>query len=155
MTKVDNKEEISSLFGDIGNPESSSMNLSDANIKNHSSYTEWLYWAESKYKGEFQPDRITDSFTSIRRQTKLKNGIAEEHSLRSVRVLNKGLKFSGTISKNDGFTKKEKALLTLAFSNLRAFGVNRNRGFGKIVCELADGENNTIDLNTSYKEVIS
>lgn len=155
ITDTKNEGEIRSLFGVIGNAVSHSIHMTDANIQHYETYDKWLSWAESKYMGEFQPDRITDVFTSIRRQTKLNNGIAEDHSLRSSRVLNKDLKFNGVISKNNDFSKKEIALLTLAFSNLRTFGVNRNRGFGRIDCVLSDSDKCPIDLRESYKEVIS
>lgn len=149
------KTGIDTLFGKVGEAGSQSFFISDAKVENYESFNEWLNWAKSEHPGVFQPDSITDTFTNIRRQTKLKNGIAVNHSLRSSRVLNKGLKFSGTITKNGGFNEKETAQLALAFSNLRYFGVNRNRGFGFIQCILYDRNQQPVDLKKSLAEVQS
>ncbi len=149
------KTEIDSLFGMVGKSVSQSLFISDAKIENHEDFIEWLHWAKSIYPGEFQAESITDTFTNIRKQTRLEKGIAVNHSLRSSRVLNKGLKFAGTVTKNGGLNQQESAQLALAFSNLRYFGVNRNRGFGFIHCVLFNQNQQPIDLKKSLEELTS
>ena len=87
------------LFGKVSDSESNSIRISDAKVKDHSSFVNWLSWARSEFIGEFQADRITDTFSHIRRQTKIDDqmGTAVDHSLRTSRVLYKGLMFWGTI----------------------------------------------------------
>ena len=127
------KEKINELFGEIGNAESKSLFISDAKMKNSNNLHEWLDWVKSSddWKGYFQSSVVKDVYSIIRRQTKLKDGLAEKHSLRTLRVLIKGLEFEGSISKEQ-FNHKEKEMVELAVSNMRYLGISRNRGFGKI-----------------------
>lgn len=99
---------------------------------------EWKYLQE-KYKGIFRPDDVLKTFTSIRYQTALENGIAAKTSLRNLNVLNAGLKFFGKVEILNG-NDKVLNLMALAAKNLTAAGTKRNRGFGKISCKINLGE---------------
>ena len=95
---------------------------------------EWKY-LQDKYKGIFRPADVLKTFTSIRYQTALENGIAAKNSLHNLNVLNAGLKFFGKLeilNCND----KVLNLIVLAAKNLTAAGTKRNRGFGKISCTI-------------------
>lgn len=99
---------------------------------------EWKY-LQDKYKGIFSPSDVLKTFSSIRYQTALENGIAAKSSLRNLNVLNAKLEFVGKIeilNCND----KVLNLIALAAKNLTAAGTKRNRGFGKISCNIDLGK---------------
>jgi len=82
-------------------------------------------------------DQIINYFTVIRQQTAIdENGVAQEHSLRTIRVIKPDFEFEGEIKEIVPLTDKEKALLYLSILNFRRIGTARNRGFGEIKCEL-------------------
>lgn len=97
------------------------------------------------FKDTIRPENVLDYYTSLRFQTAIdeKTGIAKDHSLRNIRVLNQGITFKGTVSLLNASEIHEQAL-ALALQNLRRAGTNRNRGFGQIECEM-DGQHSLID----------
>jgi len=62
-------------------------------------------------------------------------GIADDHSLRTIRVIRKGLTFEGEIKTQIPNADSE-FLLELACANLRRIGTKRNRGLGEVKCSL-------------------
>lgn len=93
---------------------------------------DWHY-LQNEYKELFSPAEVLKSFTSVRYQTKLENGITADGSLHNLNVLNAGTEFFGTIeilNCNDEVLN----LMALALKNLTAAGTKRNRGFGRITC---------------------
>lgn len=74
---------------------------------------------------------IVSYYTTFIQQTAVEEGIAKDTSLRTYRVLKPPLKFEGEIL-GDNLDLFEKAVLYLAFINLRKIGTRRNRGFGKV-----------------------
>ena len=88
---------------------------------------------QKKYPETFTPSDVLSTFTSIRYQTKLEDGVAAEGSLHNMRVLDAGIKFCGKIILTGG-DETDLNLLALAIRNLSAAGTKRNRGFGKIRC---------------------
>ncbi len=102
-------------------------------LKNYEKLCEDWKYLQSKYKEIFRPADVLKNFTSIRYQTKLKNGIAANGSLHNLNVLDAGTEFFGTIeilNSND----KVLNLMALAMKNLKFAGTKRNRGFGRISC---------------------
>lgn len=102
-------------------------------LKNYEKLCEDWKYLQSKYKEIFRPVDVLKNFTSIRYQTKLKNGIAADGSLHNLNVLDAGTEFFGTIeilNSND----KVLNLMSLAMKNLKSAGTKRNRGFGRINC---------------------
>lgn len=97
------------------------------------------------FKDTIRPENVLDYYTSLRFQTAIdeKTGIAKDHSLRNIRVLNQGITFNGTVSLINA-SEIHKQALALALQNLRRAGTNRNRGFGQIECEM-DGQHALID----------
>ena len=93
---------------------------------------EWKY-LQSTYPEIFNPTDVLNSFTSIRYQTKLEDGIAAEGSLHNMRVVNSGVEFFGTVTVLNA-DEKVFNLIALALKNLSAAGTKRNRGFGRIIC---------------------
>lgn len=109
---------------------------------------DWRY-LQTKYKEIFRPSDVLKSFTSIRYQTKLENGIAAKGSLHNLNVLNAGIEFfgeEGTKFFGKIILVNESPpvinLLALALKNLKSAGTKRNRGFGRITCaaKFEDGE---------------
>ena len=106
--------------------------------------SEWKYLQE-KYPALFSPFDVLETFTSVRYQTELENGIAKNHSLRNLRVLESGISFYGKINLIGG-DEKILTLLSLAIKNLTAAGTKRNRGFGKINCSIKFDEGKDADF---------
>jgi CRISPR-associated protein Csx10 len=103
---------------------------------------------KNEYKNFLSKSNILSFFTTIRQQTAIDNdGIAKEHSLRTIRVLNPNINFETTIDVVQ-LSEQAKALLYLAIKNLRRLGLNRNMGFGLVECNaLIDNINDSNVLN--------
>ncbi len=99
---------------------------------------EWEY-LQQKYAEFFRPIDLLETFTSVRYQTRLKNGVADDGSLHNMRVLDSGVKFKGKLElKNGG--EEHLQLLVPAVGNVSSAGLKRNRGFGKIRCSMSEGD---------------
>lgn len=87
----------------------------------------------------FQPDFIKSFFTTEIQQTAIgKDGVAQKHSLRNYRVINPGWSFETIFSITETLTDDEWNWLQKAIQNLRYAGTRRNRGFGKIKCQITE-----------------
>lgn len=94
---------------------------------------------------EFHQQQVVSAFTYIRKMTKIgRNGAAEDTSLRTLRVLKRGLIFEADASvdmsavKNDGtvcFEELEKEL-EMCCRAFRHMGVHRTRGLGEVAVSL-------------------
>lgn len=132
------QKEIDSLFGKAGQTESGELSISNAYIENYASNKHWIEWLENTHGSIISKDAVLNTFTSIRRQTAIeKNGVKKEHSLRTSRVLNRGLKFSSKIEISGKIESRKIDLLSFTARNLRHIGTNRNRGFGVVNCSLS------------------
>ena len=105
---------------------------------------EWKF-LQTTYPEIFTAADVLNSFTSLRYQTKLENGVAADGSLHNLRVLDDGIKFFGTVTLL-GANEKIFNLLALALKNLSAAGTKRNRGFGQIQCTAKFGNVNSDEL---------
>ncbi len=95
----------------------------------------WLNWAFYKCGDLVSTETVIDCLTEIRQQTAIdEDGKAKDSSLRTVRLLRKGLRFIGPIYGEVNGLERE--LLALACANLRRIGGTRNRGFGEVSCKL-------------------
>ena len=93
---------------------------------------EWKY-LQWKFSAIFTATEVLNSFTSLRYQTRLEDGIAADGSLHNLRVLDDGLEFFGEVTLLNA-DEQIVNLLALAMKNLSAAGTKRNRGFGRIKC---------------------
>lgn len=87
----------------------------------------------------FKPTQILESLTSIRRQTAVdesKFGVPQEGSLRSARVVLRGLEFSAPLHFDAKPEEKHLALLAACAANLKRGGSGRNRGRGRLEVRL-------------------
>lgn len=132
------QKEIDSLFGEAGSEESGELSFSNAYIEYYASNKQWIEWLEDKHRNIFSKDTVLNTFTSIRRQTAIeKNGLKKKYSLRTSRVLIRGLKFSAKMETSEEVDIEKIDLLSFAARNLRHIGTNRNRGFGLVNCSLS------------------
>lgn len=133
------KEDIDKLFGQ-GEDGISQLRINNFYLKNLKEYnklcTDWQY-LNDKYRGFFTPQSVLNLYTDIRYQTTIEKetGTTKDGSLHNMRVIDAGTSFWGEIvlfEENEVNCK----ILTLALKNLRFAGAKRNRGCGRIVCEL-------------------
>lgn len=142
------RKDIDTLFGKPGQNKPGALSFSDCYLENYSLNKQWVEWLIAEYPGIFSKDAILDTFTSIRQQTSInknedlnlsaKKGVAKEASLRTSRVLDKGIKFLGNIDSAFELENKLFDFLVFAARNLRYMGTNRNRGLGYVLCSLTD-----------------
>ncbi|MCW5925084.1 MAG: hypothetical protein KIS77_22400 [Saprospiraceae bacterium] len=94
--------------------------------------------------GLLQPNFIKSYFTTEVQQTAIGkegkrdeiDGVAKKRSLRNYRVIKPGYTFVAPLTLTDVLTQEEEKYLKYAVLNLRHAGTRRNRGFGKIKCQL-------------------
>jgi CRISPR-associated protein Csx10 len=146
-------ELIDKVFGTPEKP--SCLNISNLTVEEYENNKKRLAQLIKKYPAILSKDEVISHFTSIRQQTKIDEvkGVAEEHSLRTVRAIKRGNVFEGDIivdSSDNDILK----LLWLACINLRHIGTKRNRGFGEIECKLLYG-NHESKLKEFEKELES
>lgn len=132
------RKDVEEIFGHGDSPVQ--LIIHDLYLPQYEEMTkEWEY-LQNKYKGMLSPDDVLDVYTSLRSQTAIdEKGIAREHSLRTIRVLDtgEGVCFVGSICIKNG-TQKHNNVIIMAMQNLSYAGLNRNRGFGEIRCSLLD-----------------
>ena len=139
LSGIAQKFDLDSIFGKPGNEESAPVFFHNLYLVGYENFRNWLkyYLDWEEWKQFLSPEIILDYFTALRQQTAIdeEKGIAKEHSLRTSRLLRKGISFIGEIN----IIPKDKRTidaLSLACRNFRYIGTRRNRGFGKITCEL-------------------
>lgn len=134
---------ITSLFGEPGNP------TYKGKLLFHNFMLEgWNEIAEEiknlPQKGFLQPDFVKSYYTTEVQQTAIGRegekdeieGVAKKRSLRNYRVIKPGHNFEALLSVTNELTPEEDEYLKKAVQNLRHAGTRRNRGFGKIKCQL-------------------
>lgn len=124
--RIDN-DIIDKIFGIEGQEKATNFILDNGTVE---SYLEIIKLLDFDYIKEFLPPQvILDFFSYTRAQTKIKEGVAEDKSLRISRVLKKGLSFEFECHIPNDYHKE--------FNNIckvtRSFGSSRNRGFGEIL----------------------
>lgn len=146
--------DIEKLFGKPGQMHSSMLSFSNCYLSAYESNRKWLEWLKEEYHELISKEIILSTFTVTRQQTAIaNNGIAKDHSLRTKRVLKKGISFMGKIESSNMMEDRLLCFLALIVSNLRYMGTNRNRGFGCISCSLLD--ENKVSLCEKYINNIS
>ncbi|MBD2471730.1 RAMP superfamily CRISPR-associated protein [Nostoc sp. FACHB-145] len=83
---------------------------------------------------------VLDSLTTIRRQTAInyESGVAEKGSLRSFRVVIRGLEFKADLVFESQPNQELLSILAVGTLALRRMGSGRNRGRGYVKCTLHD-----------------
>ena len=118
---------VDDIFGKAGKQESV-FSLQNARLEHYAEYVnELTTCTKTEYKTQ---QAVLNNFTYIRQQTSIDNvtGTAEETTLRSIRVMNKGLVFETQIAIPDEYD----ALFEKICKNVRFMGLNRTRGMGEV-----------------------
>ena len=91
----------------------------------------------------FHPQQILNCFTSLRTQTSIsqETGIADPHSLRTMRVANKGLVFTADVEMPTSAFESVKACCAV----FQQMGIARTRGFGDVEVTLSAAEQSGAD----------
>lgn len=131
------KEEVDALFGH-GSSDTVAMRIDNLTLNDYEKKQEQWKYLQERFSELFDKDALWESYTSVRYQTAIdKNGIADEGSLHNLRVVDAGLKFTGSICLLQEVPKAQE-ILKKALMNLRYAGAKRNRGCGHIRCRLVD-----------------
>lgn len=111
--------------------------ISNLYIENYDVLHADLLYLQKNFPSVFRPAYVLDQYASVRYQTAInpETGVAQENSLRNMRVLDAGLTFVGEIRILGG-DKDCLRTLALAVRNLSQCGGKRTRGFGQIACTL-------------------
>lgn len=121
-------EQYEKVFGKEGN-KSSAFTISNAYVEDYDITINAL--KACKDKGLASQQNVLSQYTSIRTQTAvdLETGVADENSLRTLRVVNKGLAFEAEC---DIKGIEEKEVLKKAISLVKHMGMSRTRGLGLV-----------------------
>lgn len=131
-------EEYDELFGTEGNC-SSAFTLSNAFVEGYEEMVKSLKacpWQELK-----TAENVLQQYSYVRKQTAvdLETGVAETNSLRSARVIRKGLTFTADCDWVRTVSRPE--ILKKAVSLVKHIGLSRTRGLGMVEMNLDDTEN--------------
>jgi CRISPR/Cas system CSM-associated protein Csm3 (group 7 of RAMP superfamily) len=145
MSKINYFLDIDRVFGNNIKEIDSLVSFSDFYIPDYKNTYNWLKYYKNEFSDFLSTNLITNFFTDIRQQTRIDDdGVVKDNSLRTSRVLKKGIIFESDISL---FNDDDILLntLTLACINLRHIGTSRTRGFGEINCEIIIKDNESLN----------
>lgn len=136
---IKNEEYINRLFGAKGLTDNNTeyLQVSNFTVADYSLNRNAL---SKLIKGDLiSRSEIQEYFTCLRMMTRIdESGIAADTSLRTFRVLKKGLVFEGEVSFDESYFNDFQKIAALA----RRIGASRNRGFGHIKCSMKELSNN-------------
>lgn len=86
----------------------------------------------------FHPQHVLDRFTSLRTQTAVsqETGVADPHSLRTMRVINKGLVFTAEVDMPASALGSMESCCAV----FQQMGISRTRGFGEVKATITPAE---------------
>ena len=151
-------ETLKELFHHDDTKSDAQLVISDFHMETKEGYkkiSEELKALEENYPEFLKPSDVLDVYTSVRYQTELENGVAKKGSLHNMRVVDAGVVFCGTIRLLHG-TEQHLRALAFALRNLKAAGLKRSRGFGRIACSmrLEDGRTEKDLIAAALKEAV-
>lgn len=137
------RQTVKELFRRGGAQESAvRLSLHDLHPEGYEELSADLSYLLARYETTLSPLDILEEYTAVRFQTEIdkKSGTARDNSLHNMQAaLADDLVFVGELTLTGGEAHHAEAL-ALACANLRAAGLKRNRGFGKIRCTLSGQE---------------
>ena len=143
------KSVYESLFGKEGK-EKTLFSLDNGYLKNYDQMIREL--SDCDDKGLVHPQRVLELYSYTRTQTSLtEDGVAENGSLRTMRVINKGLVFEAEITEIVKLSDEQYTLLENAISMVKHIGNSRTRGLGLVELEL-EKENSDIQTNATVSD---
>ena len=127
------EQEYYEIFGRAGN-QNSAFTLSNAYISDYKKVRRTL--KQCAWKELTTPQNVLNQYTSVRTQTAvdLETGVAEKNSLRTIRVIKKGLVLEAECNWNKTVPVPE--ILEQAVSLVKHMGIARTRGLGLVNMEL-------------------
>ena len=160
LLQEDEGSSIEDIFGCSNSQNSNGIQVGNGYINNFDEISENL----DKLKKEnileelLSKEKILDLFTSVKAQTRIKDGVAYDNSLRFIRVINqytameqrkdKPLKFTAGIR----YKKSWKDNLEIIAKATRNIGINRNRGLGSVTCVFKSKSDNVHVFNGSFSD---
>lgn len=148
------QESMEKIFGKEGN-QRSAFSLSDAYLQDYE-----LMKSDIEKEADtaaVHVQNVLRLYTYTRTQTAVdvNSGVAIKNSLRTMRVIKKGLVFETDLHINDILTEEEKMQLCQAIESVCHMGVSRSRGLGIVKVRVEEMENEadakTEDHNISEK----
>jgi hypothetical protein len=136
------------LFGVEGGNNQDTLKFTDAEISKQARY----YFRQHMKENGVDKLEVLEALTHIDTQTSIdyRTGVAKGESLRSMRVINRGLTLYSSVFCPVDLDDDEKILLASACSLLRHFGTNETKGKGEVkvslLCEQIDVTNDYIKL---------
>lgn len=142
LLQKDEGNSIDDIFGYSNSQNSNGIQVGNGYINNFDEITENLdNLKKEKILNELlSKEKILDLFTSVKAQTRIKDGVAYDNSLRFIRVINQysameqrkdePLKFTAGIR----YKSSWKENLEKIAKATRNIGINRNRGLGSVTC---------------------
>ena len=129
------QQEYEEIFGKAGD-RNSAFSLSNAYIADYEHVQEALQ--RTPFTALKSPQNVLEHYTDTRTQTSvdLRTGVAQENSLRTIRVIYRGLKFEAECSWSRKVSGPE--ILGDAVSLVKHMGMNRTRGLGLVRMKLYD-----------------
>lgn len=132
------KTVIEILFGDAGITDKNTEYLSVSNFTLPDYEANKTYLKYLIQENEISRSEVIAHFTTMRMMTRIdEDGIAENTSLRTFRILKKGLVFEGELTFDSDYLAEFKDIVALT----RRIGSMRNRGLGQIQCRLIENSN--------------
>jgi len=129
------------FFGTRGKKEGTGFKISDGYLDNAHIYRNFLNYASDNENKNlcriFNKEAVLETFTYLRSQTEIENGTARKHSLRTFRVLKKGLIFHFPMELPEKYHEDFKIICKVT----RRFGISRTRGLGEIAVVFDDKSN--------------
>lgn len=121
------------IFGSAGERENAgNIRISNARLCGWRNYTDEVKKCEGAML--YHPQNVLNHYSYIRTQTRInyETGAAEDNSLRTMRVVKKGLRFEAEIEIDGRYYEQLKRCVDVFTS----MGISRTRGLGEICCEL-------------------
>lgn len=131
---------INSLFGEEGDRKGV-CSIRNAYLEERDDYLEEI--VQGKEYALCHPQNILNNFTYIRNQTAMnyESGTAKKQSLRSIRVVQKGLVFIADVEWHDRDSmEKNKDCLQDCCAVFRHMGLSRTRGFGNVRVSMTESK---------------
>ncbi len=141
-------EHYDEIFGDKGN-RPSCFTLSNAVLENKEGLISAL--KSFKEKSIVEPSKVLDEYAYTRTQTRVdyKTGVAIDNSLRTIRVVKKGLVFFADLNlRNESYLSEFKKCVSL----VKHMGVSRTRGLGLVKLSVID-DNSVKEKHVLFNEV--
>lgn len=125
------KDNYNKIFGKEENF-SSKFSLSNAYLENYQALIRDINKEEDKVLTN--PQKVLELYTYTRTQTALdkKTGVAEKNSLRTIRVVKKGLIFQADLYFDKNIKEEEKKIVLQAAKMVTHIGYSRTRGLGLV-----------------------